>query len=60
MEYKYNLTIWEKGGAILHPSYVTPEKVSVQTLIEFFGLNEPDIFGYMIRLEGDPDFYYEG
>ena len=43
----FNLTIREKGGAVLHPSYVGD--VDEAFLVRHFGLDEPDVESYEIR-----------
>ena len=42
----FELTIKEKGGAVLHPSYMGC--VDEEFLVDFFGLNNPDVESYEI------------
>lgn len=50
MQRHFELTIREKGGAILHPSYMgdVPEDYK-KFLIGFFGLDNPDVENYEIK-----------
>ena len=43
----FEATIVEKGGHVLHPSYVG--NVDEEYLIEFWGLNEPDVVVYVLK-----------
>ena len=50
MQRHFEITVKEKGGAVLHPSYMgdvgeNPKKF----LIAFFGLDKPDVESYVIR-----------
>jgi len=46
--YRYfELTTKEKGGAVLHPSYAGC--VDEDFLVDFFGLNNPDVESYKIN-----------
>ncbi len=42
----FELTIREKGGAVLHPSYMGC--VDEDFLVQYFGLNSPDVESYEI------------
>lgn len=50
MQRHFELTIREKGGAMLHPSYMgdVPEDYT-KFLTGFFGLDNPDVESYEIR-----------
>lgn len=43
----FELTIKEKGGAVLHPSYMGC--VDEDFLVGFFGLDSPDVESYEIK-----------
>jgi len=46
---RYEITIKEKGNdCLLHPSY-SGRKMTMTELVEFFGLNEPDVEWYKIK-----------
>ncbi|MCX4285035.1 hypothetical protein [Duncaniella dubosii] len=47
--FTYEITVKERNGHILHPSYSSPNEVSRSFLIDFFGLNEPDVESYSIK-----------
>ena len=47
MQKHFELTIKERGGAELHPSYMGD--VDKQFLIDFFGLDKPDVESYEIH-----------
>lgn len=47
MQRHYELTVREKGGAVLHPSYIGD--VNEAFLVKFFGLDNPDVESYDIR-----------
>lgn len=49
MQRLFKLTIKEKGGAVLHPSYVGD--VDHAFLVRFFGLDNPDVESYEIHEE---------
>lgn len=49
MQKVFKLTIKEKGGAVLHPSYVGD--VDEAFLVRFFGLDNPDVESYEIHEE---------
>ena len=43
----FELTIKEKGGAVIHPSYIGD--VDRDRLVEFFGLNKSDVESFDIH-----------
>lgn len=47
MQRQFELTIKEKGGAVLHPTYMGD--VDESFLVGFFGLDNPDVESYEIR-----------
>ena len=47
MQKHFEITVKERGGAELHPSYVGD--VDKAFLVKFFGLDEPDVESYEIR-----------
>ena len=47
MQRHFEITVKEKGGAVLHPSYIGD--VNEAFLIKFFGLDNPDVESYDIR-----------
>ena len=48
---RFSITIKEKGGAILHPSYYGNDNLCEADMVSFFGLNEPDVESYSIKVE---------
>lgn len=52
MQRLFELTIREKGGAILHPSYMGDVGEDAEKFLTcFFGLDKPDVESYEIREE---------
>lgn len=50
MQRHFELTIKEKGGAVLHPSYMGDVGEDAERfLTDFFGLDKPDVESYEIR-----------
>lgn len=46
----FELTIQEKGGAVLHPSYIGDVGENFEKFLTgFFGLDKPDVESYEIR-----------
>ena len=48
--FTYEITVKERNGHTLHPSYTSPTEVSRKFLIDFFGLNQPDVESYSIKV----------
>lgn len=47
--YRYEATITESTGRTVRPSITTPDPMSEGEIINFFGLNLPDVINYSIR-----------
>lgn len=46
---RFRATIKEKSGAVLHPEYLGDDNVTTSFLIDFWGLNEPDVVDWTIE-----------
>lgn len=46
---RFKVTIKERCGSVLHPEYCGDEHTTRQSIIKFFGLDQPDVEDWSIE-----------